>query len=204
MIRSYKLSDEELSQLDDLRLTYSGGDLWALDDTALVRKRIKNHYIKEQDHTCCYCSRKILTSNHRLWDLDHIVPRITHPNFCFEPKNIAASCPDCNTIKSQSETLVNIRRKKFPDKSLDYKIIHPHFDKYTDHIAKLHLIYIAKTAKGQKTIEMCGLLRFTVNFVKWDVDPTDNRFEAELSAILTGSRDNAQEALHTLSKIFHN
>ncbi|WP_240314511.1 hypothetical protein [Vibrio tetraodonis] len=52
--------------------------------------------------------------------------------------------------------------KGFPSKSANYRIIHPHFDNYDEHIevAVPGATYRYITEKGRHTIEVCELLRY--------------------------------------------
>lgn len=197
----FRLTEEDKKSIEAARIKYNNYDTWNTDDTNQLRNLIKDYCIKAQKSTCCYCSRRILTRNKSLWDLDHIIPRATHPKFTFEPLNIVASCRDCNTIKSSSQTLVNKSRKRLPTSSSDYKIVHPYLDDYNDHIGLINIVYFAKSAKGRATIEMCGLLRFTVDHVDWDTDPTDDRFEDEFSKLYNGTFNESKAALDSLKKV---
>ncbi|RWS51272.1 HNH endonuclease, partial [Enterobacter cloacae] len=126
---------------------------------------IKNHYINEQDFTCCYCKQKIVVTHNGAWDAEHIIPKSEHPAFMFEPENIAICCKDCNGEKLAQEVLTNSgikSRKKFLTDKKHYLIVHPHFDEYDQHIEirQDFRIYRGKTDKGINTITICGLLRF--------------------------------------------
>jgi hypothetical protein len=144
-------------------------DYWESPDIAEVRSAIKVHYVEEQAYRSCYCGTSIRTSHGRVWDVEHVVSRSTHPHFMFEPENLAAACIDCNTAKSNQNVLVNPRVKKYPRRSGAYLIVHPHFDDYNQHIAvAFERIYIPKTKKGEKTIILCRLTRFAYEYMGWD------------------------------------
>jgi hypothetical protein len=87
----------------------------------------------------------------------------------FTPKNLCVACKDCNNEKSNKHVLINRKRVRYPTRSNDFTVIHPHIDSYEDHIA-IHLgtIYSPKTDKGRKTIEACGLLRFSYRTGGWN------------------------------------
>lgn len=154
---------------NELQKTAQNADYWNSEDVTLLRSNIKAHYEKEQNFRCCYCQAELLTKNGRVWDGEHIVPRSTHPQFLFEPKNLAVSCIDCNGAKSNQQTLKNKKRKTYPSKAADFEIAHPHFDDYEEHIAIfLGRFYIPKTRKGEATIKICRLLRYAYEFLEWD------------------------------------
>lgn len=135
---------------------------WEDDDLAELKRKIKQFYITEQNHQCPYCKQLLRSSNGRSWDIEHIVSRSYEKNFMFEPFNLCVSCVDCNAKKSHKDVTSSKATKKYPQKSKQYTIIHPHFDKYSDYImvVRAGFYYVALTAKGEKTIEVCGLNRF--------------------------------------------
>ncbi len=137
---------------------------WEDDEIKELRDRIKKHYIVKQEYTCPYCRQINKTLNGRVWDIEHIISRISEPNFMFEPKNLCVSCIDCNLEKKDKKVTISKAKKKLPNNSSDYLIVHPHFDTYNDKIVVIEpgSYYIAKkdSDKGKTTIEICGLNRF--------------------------------------------
>ncbi|MDC9582789.1 HNH endonuclease [Xenorhabdus sp. PR6a] len=138
------------------------GRNWGDDDLEVVRREIKDFYIREQKHTCAYCKQEIRSNNGRHWDIEHIISRESVHEFMFEPKNLCVSCPECNQRKGPNKVTHSKARKKPPLNSLDYFIVHPHLDNYEDHIepVKIGEFYFSKSEKGEKTISICGLNRF--------------------------------------------
>lgn len=138
------------------------GASWSDDDLDFVRKEIKDYYIKEQDYVCVYCRQNLKSNNGRVWDVEHIISRESVHEFMFTPENLCVSCPDCNQRKGDSRITSSKARKKLPSESRFYSIIHPHFDRYSDHVdaVKPGEFYISKTKKGENTISICGLNRF--------------------------------------------
>ncbi|WP_428969905.1 HNH endonuclease [Sphingomonas sp. Xoc002] len=155
---------------------------WADDILAGLKTRVKAYYITAQSSRCCYCDRHQGTENHRSWDVEHIADRSKYPWFMFTPKNLAAACPDCNVAKSDKEALVTAGRKTYPADSAGFRLVHPHFDSFADHILRLDLVYIPKTKKGKYTIIACDLLRFAEKYIAWENSAADTRFEAEVNA----------------------
>lgn len=135
---------------------------WGDTDISVLKERIKSHYISEQNNKCSYCQQFIPSSNHRLWDIEHIIPRVDSKNFMFEAENLCAACVDCNGIKNDKKITTSRAQIRFPRRSNQFLIIHPHFDNYNNHILiiKVSMYYIALDEKGRKTIEVCGLNRF--------------------------------------------
>lgn len=164
-------------------------DYWDRPDVETVRAEVKSFYEREQEFRCCYCQQELLSDHGRVWDAEHVVPRSIVPRFLFEPRNLAVACVDCNSTKRDANTVTRNRRPRtYPTTSSDFTIVHPHFDDYDEHIAVfLGKIYSAKSPKGQKTIELCGLMRYAYAFGGWDAGLGDSqaalRVASELSTI---------------------
>jgi hypothetical protein len=151
------------------------GSYWDSDAVELVRREAKQHYIQQQGHRCCYCDFILLTKHGRAWDVEHIVARSTHPQFLFEPENLAVACIDCNIAKRDKPVLHSPRRKRYPRNFEAYRLCHPHYDRLEDHLVILFdRFFIPKTAKGRETIEICGLLRYAYEYAEWNQGLADN------------------------------
>lgn len=144
---------------------------WDTEVVNRVRAEIKDHYIEEQRRRCCYCNREYPTANKAIWDGEHIIAKNLAPNFMFEPRNLVASCKDCNIAKGDDEVRVNPRRKSFPDRSQHYIIVHPRFDNYSDHIRWYGDVVRALTRKGSTLVTMCNLWRFGLRKAGVEVAP---------------------------------
>lgn len=158
MIKNYLVS----------RIKTDKHNYWSDLECSEFKSRCKTYYIEEQDYHCCYCQQQMIVDHNRHWDLDHVVPKSLHPEFLFEPKNLAISCIDCNTAKGDTETLVNRSRKTYPKSSGDFKISHPHFDDYGHNILFIPgKVYIGLNKKGNETIKTCDLIRFSLSYLGW-------------------------------------
>jgi hypothetical protein len=134
---------------------------WSDEDVSGLKKSIKKYYLAEQKNTCPYC-QQVTKSNHgRCWDIEHIIPRSSILGFMFEAKNLCMSCIDCNQAKSNKVVTSSKAKKKYPAAS-SFFIVHPHFDKYSDHIIDIKpgFYYVAKSKKGEATMKICNLNRF--------------------------------------------
>lgn len=176
------------------------GDYWDRDDECVkrIKKEIKDFYLLQQDFTCVYCRQRIVVQHHAAWDTEHIIPKSSHPQFMFEPKNLCIACKDCNNEKRAKDVLKNPRRITFPSVSGDYLMVHPHFDSYGDHIHLLphSLFFMPRSEKGVHTIEICGLLRFLLAYVDYGV--TDTKIKKEIAlrnTLLVETNDPAEEML---------
>lgn len=163
MIKPYELSEEESQivksvQCDDL----SPQQKWDDCRVTTMKSNIKKHYIAEQDKTCAYCQVNMHTTHGMVWDTEHIIDKDSSPQWMFKPLNLCVSCKDCNGAKGTRAVTKSKSYKEFPSKSANYRIIHPHFDNYDEHIevAVPGATYRYITEKGRYTIEVCGLLRY--------------------------------------------
>ena len=171
-------------------------------DVNNFRTSIRNHYLVNQKLTCFYCRQYIFSTNGLHWQVEHILPKSLFPQFLFEPKNLIVICPDCNREKDDQNPHVNGSRarsqKSYPNKSGRYKIIHPLFDEYVDHIERVpanhcnypdHYFLKAHTSKGKATVRMCYLDRFTQEFAGYkdmkgkQVECLDDFLERDLNTL---------------------
>ncbi|WP_146068072.1 HNH endonuclease [Cryobacterium sp. M96] len=174
-----------VNAFDGLPRAHQQASFWADPSTNEVKSHIKTHYILEQSNRCCYCDHHLPTNNHRMWDIEHIVPRLSHPQFMFRPDNLAVSCPDCNREKGTFQMLVNARLVRYPVISAAFKLVHPHFDNFKDHILRVNYVYVPKTKKGTETIRRCNLLRFAQKYIDWPNAINDSRFENEVNDLFS-------------------
>lgn len=148
---------------------------WSNDDLQELRKEIRDFYKFEQRGICAFCRNSVSMTSTLNCHIEHIVPKSKHIAFIFEPKNLCVVCAECNTIKKEQETLSTIEdtltlskgkaRKKYPTVSTAFKIVHPHFDRYQDHIIRLgDYYYVDRTKKGNFTIGACRLNRMLHEF----------------------------------------
>ncbi|WP_444897104.1 HNH endonuclease [Microbulbifer sp. SSSA005] len=169
---------------------------WAREEVSSIKNEIKEFYKKIQKYICVYCNKKYPVKHSSVWDAEHIVPREKSPQFMFVPRNLCVACKDCNGPKSNHNVLVNSNRKTYPTTSDDFLIVHPHFDDYSDHIAIfMGSIYSPKTKKGQNTIELCNLLRFSYEAVGWEAGLAETPDVIETASALLSSDKDEQEKL---------
>lgn len=155
---------------------------WGEDDLQSLRSIIRSFYRTKQRGKCAYCRKQLSLQSASNCHVEHIVPKSLYLQFIFNPKNLCVVCADCNQIKRQQETLHEIPntlnnpagRIQYPRSSSAFKIIHPHFDNYEEHIIVLDdMFYINRTPKGHFTIGACNLNRF-VEMFGWEQNFTDD------------------------------
>lgn len=140
-----------------------------------IRASIRDHYLKEQRFKCAYCRMHHKQRHGLTWDVEHIIPKATHPHFLYEPENLALACKECNISKDNKNVLVKpaLRPRNLPVRSEDYLIIHPHYDIYSEHmeIAVIgeKIFHRPKNKeKGRETFILCDLVRFSYSFGEWE------------------------------------
>lgn len=160
---SIRFTTDEIQLINSKKACTSfSSNSWSDDDISILRNKIKSFYIDKQNNQCPYCKQRFSSNNHRIWDVEHIIPRKLAKNFMFEPKNLCVSCIDCNKEKTDQKVTKSVAQNRLPKRSDQYLIVHPHFDNYEDNIlvVKVGVYYITLKEKGRKTIEVCGLNRF--------------------------------------------
>lgn len=142
---------------------------WGDIDLEELRKYVRDFYRIEQKGYCAYCKNELSLTSVLNCHVEHIVPKSKHIDFIFEPKNLCVICAECNQIKREQEVLSCIPdiltlsrgkiRKRYPSVSNGFKIVHPHFDNYKDHILIFGKFYVDMSPKGHFTIGACKLNR---------------------------------------------
>lgn len=123
------------------------------------KENLRKDMYNKQNKLCAFCRIHIplaCVPLHR----EHIVYKNAHPQWMFKPENLCVSCPSCNEYKAKTEVLVNPKTKTYPKSSKGFKIIHPLYDRYSDHIELIGgILYHGITTKGIFTINTCKLSR---------------------------------------------
>ncbi|MCL6236988.1 HNH endonuclease [Acinetobacter sp. ANC 5033] len=186
LIYQYTESEEEIIR------TYNLTDhaFWneKASELAPLRLNLRLHYLTQQGYRCCYCKQLKQEEHGSTWDVEHIAPKALHPKFLFEPYNLCISCKECNESKSNKPVFNNgYDYKKYPLKSENFTIIHPHFDVYSEHMAIRRspdgkIMHIPKTEKGKRVFEHCDLVRFTMSF--YNSDDLDQNLLINFSSLI--------------------
>ncbi|MFJ6269418.1 HNH endonuclease [Pseudarthrobacter oxydans] len=169
---------------------------WSEEEVTPVRLEIKAYYIKEQQHLCCYCGIPDPSIHGLDWDVEHVVPQKRRPEFMFTQVNLGVACKECNGSKRDKETLVDPSASAYPLTSDAFLVVHPHFDKWSDHILRDHLTYASFTKKGKWTIEECRLNRSNERVIGLQYPISDSRYEELVRSLLAGGSTLQQIANH--------
>lgn len=144
---------------------------WGDEDLLDLRIFIRNFYRKEQTALCVYCRNQVSLTSALNSHVEHIAPKSIYPQFMFTPENLCVSCADCNAIKSGKEavsdnhiselrTIQKDNPIRYPSTSMAFKIVHPHFDDWGDHLVRTpEGYYLDLTDKGAFTNALCRLNR---------------------------------------------
>lgn len=123
------------------------------------KENLREDVYEKQNELCAYCRIHVplaCVPMHR----EHIVYKDDHPQWMFLPKNLCVSCPLCNEYKGTVEVLENPRTTIYPTTGNGFKIVHPMYDRYSEHIELVGgVLYKGKTNKGKFTIATCHLYR---------------------------------------------
>lgn len=123
------------------------------------KDNLREDMYEKQNELCAFCRVHVplaCVPMHR----EHIVYKDAHPQWMFMPENLCVACPVCNDFKGTTEVLTNPEAKTYPHSSDGFKIIHPLYDKYSEHIELIGgVLYQGKTPKGKFTINTCHLYR---------------------------------------------
>lgn len=138
---------------------------WNSDELLPVRRYIRNYYRRAQNFKCAYCKKSVSMQSVDNAHIEHILAKSRNRSFIFEPRNLCVVCADCNVIKrskeieGKHEDVLKKTTKRYPKTSKAFRIVHPHFDNYYDHIVICGDFYLDRTEKGSFTIMACRLNR---------------------------------------------
>lgn len=149
---------------------------WSYYHLGDIIGKIRDFYQKEQIKLCAFCKLPFRDEI----QVEHLIPKAgTNPRkeFSYHPLNLVVACRNCNTKKSTNNDFVEQIWKHYPMSGIYFKIIHPHFDNYFEHIKIVDKSrYVAITSKGFNTIKRCGLYEskmsdLLVYYMKYEDDP---------------------------------
>ena len=147
-------------------------------DVVSFKKNLREDMYEKQNKLCAYCRIHVPLAcdpMHR----EHIVHKDAHPQWMFLPQNLCIACSVCNSYKGTKEVLVNKNIEEYPKDGRGFNIIHPMYDRYSDHIELVGgILYRGKTPKGRFTIDTCHLYR--VDLAKERVDLRIKEYKGEI------------------------
>jgi len=157
----YKLKISERKLIVGNYKTYKDWKKTCFDE---IKKNIKLNLYAQQGGRCSYC-KSILDFAICDPHLDHILDKKNYEKFGFHTKNLTLTCPKCNNKKSTKDAKARSIKKNYPSKTDYFKIYHPYYDRYEDHLYKVDDLIISwHSDKGLETIKMCNLDRVELVF----------------------------------------
>ena len=92
---------------------------------ANIKHKISTHTLQNQGCRCAYCERILERGGVQI---EHIAPKDSNENFCYEPYNLVSSCGICNAIanKGAKDTILPPKNNNYVNNN--FKIVHPYFD----------------------------------------------------------------------------
>lgn len=176
VLEPYQPTEEEKQAIKELEKRGLVADDWDSGKKYIksFKKNLRNDMYKKQNKRCAFCRIHVplaCVPMHR----EHIVYKDEHPQWMFLPENLCIACPCCNNFKGTTEVLTDPATEAYPKMSKGFKIIHPQYDRYSEHIELLGgVLYRGKTDKGIFTISTCHLYR-----VELAKERADQRMYAE-------------------------
>lgn len=154
-------SDDLVTYIESIK-PYTG-DSWIINTNKMKEYKtiLRTEMDKEQNGRCAYCGGKYGVTSEN--NIEHIAPKATklYPQFEFATYNLVLSCTLCNNRSHKGE-IDTISKYDNNYNKCKFIIVHPYFDDPKDHfdnkITKDNgIIFIGKSKKGLKSIEIFGL-----------------------------------------------
>ena len=153
------------------------------------KDKLRDYLLIEQGGCCAYCGFGFETKGtaHR----DHIAPKDLFARFTFEVENLILACPVCNGL-GMKKNVDTILASHTEYDQCTFKLVHPYYDEYDDHIEleEGNAIIKMKTIKGEFTIDLFKLA---------SVEKTTSRMQC---IIFEKIKDLPQEALDQIEAIY--
>ena len=176
----YQPTKEEKQAIAELEAKGLVADDWDSGKTYIksFKKNLRDDMYDKQNKRCAYCRVHVPKACDPM-QREHIVYKNDHPQWTFLPENLCVSCFWCNDWKGTTEVLADPQTADYPKSSDGFRIIHPLYDRYSEHIELIgDVLYRGKTDKGIFTIETCHLYR---------VDLAEERVDMKMLADNKGS-----------------
>lgn len=145
------------------------------DDIKSAKGKIREFHLARQSHTCCYCRTILQGGGPFMIDREHILPKKKYKPYTYTLWNLSIACKRCNMEhKGEDDTFVVDKTNTAPFQTgANYRIIHPNYDHWDDHLVRLTLqvntavlvkyAVLASSAKGRFTYEFFELKMLETN-----------------------------------------
>jgi hypothetical protein len=105
-----------------------------------VKTKILNLHLERHGNRCCYCRVNLHGAGHFMIDREHVLPKSLAPyrSLAFTIWNLGIACKRCNMqYKVDKDDFVVVKDDAVAlADGANYRLIHPNFDRYRDHLAR--------------------------------------------------------------------
>ncbi len=113
-----------------------GGDLG--EALKSVKKKIHDLHMARHGDRCCYCRKNMKGGGYFVIDREHVLPKslAAYKLLAYELWNLGISCKRCNMQykKNKVDFVINPDDAAACQTAVNYRLIHPNYDLYKDHI----------------------------------------------------------------------
>lgn len=135
---------------------------------AEIKEKLKNDF----DLRCSYCLRKFSEDEDIIVHIEHVLPKDVYTKYTFDCRNLALSCPRCNTGSQKGnrvDFINNLLSGNAYDETIDYalnnyKFIHPVLEKNINFYQLISLDIENEVFRRYKIINYHSKLRYTFKF----------------------------------------
>jgi|GEM_PF-696168 len=103
-----------------------------------VKAKIRDLHMERHGDRCCYCRKNLHGGGHFVIDREHVLPKSlkAFKLLAYEVWNLGIACKRCNMQykKNKVDFVVNQTDEAALQTSENYRLIHPNYDLYKDHI----------------------------------------------------------------------
>lgn len=153
-LSEFELTDDEQAAVDAALLENDPWD-WSPKGTqgaflAAVKVKIREYHLQRHEGSCCYCRRSLKGEFNLVIDREHVLPKSVpdYRSLTYTMWNLAAACKRCNMkykgVKTDFVVFPGVSAEY--ESEANYRIIHPNFDLYEEHLDR------SAVAKGTKQI----------------------------------------------------
>lgn len=105
---------------------------------ASVKRKVRDLHMARHRDRCCYCRKNLHGGGHFVIDREHVLPksRAAYRLLAYEIWNLGIACKRCNMQykRSKIDFVVDPTDGAALRTSVNYRLIHPNYDRYRDHI----------------------------------------------------------------------
>lgn len=143
---------------------------WKEDNAEInsVKTKIRDLHLARQKSNCCYCRTNLHGGGHFMIDREHVLPKKAFKQYTFEIWNLSISCKRCNMeMKGERKHfVVDMGPTAAVQTSANYRIIHPNFDAWKDHLQRYQVQLTDDVVVKISLVEGSEKGQYTYDFFK--------------------------------------